>query len=94
MSILNRGAKLGAHLSSDYSVDQFVNGLNIDFLPAKAVEAIAESGCPSNGLQPHESILNALMYLVAELEENHMHTSDEWTRSKVFNHVKAIAESE
>ena len=88
MGILTQESKFKANISSDVSLDQLINSLDINFLTGKAIEALAEKGVAGNGLKEHESILNAIYYLVAELEENHEHCKNEWVNSNIVQHIK------
>lgn len=93
MTILKIDGKIGGNVSSDLGVDIFINNLDVGFLTGKAVEYLAEIGAASHGLSEHESITNAIRYLVAELEENHGHNRDEWAESEVFRYLKNMGEN-
>lgn len=92
MAILTSENKINSGVSSDVSVEQMINSLNIGFLPGKAIEAITEMGVAGNGLKEHESILNAIYYLIGELEENHPHEKAEWAKSNVLLYIQSLTE--
>lgn len=92
MGILLEDAKIKANISSDISLDLFLNSVNVGFLTGKAIEHLVEKGCDPQ-LKEHESILNAIYYLIGELEENHGHELNEWRDSPVIQYISSLSES-
>lgn len=90
VGILTQVSKVKPNICADVSLDQLLNSLNINFLTGKAIEQLAEKGIAGNGLKDHESLLNAIYYLVAELEENHEYCKDEWAKSDIIQHIKDL----
>lgn len=89
MTILKSDSKINSPLSSsEVELDSFISRLDVGYLPSKAIETLSEIGVASHGMEEHESILNAIYYLVAELEENHMHAKDKWSKSGVFEYIQ------
>lgn len=90
MCILNEINKVKSNLSCDISPDLFINSLNMNFLTGKAVETLVENGTKTNGLEEFESILNAVYFLIAELEENHGHEKQLWLNSPIIQYVQSL----
>lgn len=92
MGILQEETKLKANISTDISLDLFLSSIGSNFLIGKAVEYLVEMGCNPQ-LDEHESILNAIYYLVGELEENHSHAADQWRKSPVLQYIASMLEN-
>lgn len=92
MTILSEENKIKSGVSGEVSVDQMINSLNIGYLQGKAIESLVESGVAGNNLEEHESILNAIYYLIGELEENHSHKKSEWVNSNIIQYIKGFEE--
>lgn len=93
MTILNEINKIKANISTDISLDLIINSLDMNFFSGKVVEALAEKGAVGHGLQEFESILNAIFYLVADLEENHSHESEQWMNSDIIQYIQNLRSS-
>lgn len=93
MSILTDINKIKANISSDISLEMFLNSINVNFLTGKTIETLVEKG--SNPmLEEHESILNAVYLLIAELEENHGHEKDRWLNSPTIKYIAGLKRTE
>ena len=92
MGILLEDTKVKSNILADVSVDLFLNSVNASFLTGKAIEHLVEKGCHPQ-LKEHESILNAIYYLIVELEENHGHELDEWRDSPIFQYISKMSKN-
>lgn len=90
MSILNEISKIKANISTDISLELIINSLNLSYFNAKVVETLAEKGAAGHRLTESESILNAIFYLIADLEENHSHEKDQWLHSDIMQYIQNL----
>lgn len=89
MSILTEENEIKSSFSSDISVDQLINSVDLSYLSGKAVETLVKRG-GNKKLEDHEVILNTLRYLIADLEENHGHVKEKWKNSEIFAYIQNL----
>jgi len=90
MSILDEESEIKSSFSSDISVDQVINSVDVSYLVGKAVENLITKGGGNNELEEHEVILNSIRLLVAELEENQAHAKTDWVNSKIMRYIQNL----
>jgi hypothetical protein len=89
VGILAEETKVKSNITLDVSLELFLNSANVGFLTGKAIEQLVEKGC-NPLLSPSESILNALYYLIGELEENHSHEKEQWLNSPIIQYISSL----
>lgn len=89
MSILQETEKHGDSLVTDINTDLFLNNLGLPFFLNKSIEVLIEHG---SALKTDSSeigtLLNAVRYLVAELEAKHSHEREQWVNTDIVQYLK------
>ena len=88
MTILGNTSKKGDSLVTDVEVDAFLHELNLPHLLSKTIETLATHGSNVGEVKNTDTILNAIRYLIANLELNHVNDVDEWKNSDIIQYVK------